>query len=580
MDGIATTTDRISALISDKPGTEELLATSIDLAALQPLSHTNPFLSAETFSVENFLISRSHSSLSDFRAELRGYYGVLKEELVKLINDDYTAFISLSTDLRGEGVRIEKLKHPLGNLNQEIQSSVDQLKQIQETIQHKLDERAALREEKARLHLLLKLSETLVRLESLLFITKEELSETAFGNLTSRVIQKPDESFLETRSRTNRVKHVSRIATEFNQLLYLADKARQDKCAFVDEIQWRVDRVKTTLSSDLNHLFSVLLLADSSLETSNSQDFDPARRKFDIKECLRIYDSIGSWREAEEIIRRELVTPFIRQAIFPGALAVPHSPLAPRTPFTTHPASPGPFTPKTPYTAYPNTPWPRKTPIDTYFNSADFQLPLLNDLENPLASIFNKILRFIERDLKLVLELAETFSERYHQPNTSTKDPCSPSESPGFEIMSNVVWADIGHAIMEGLGTTIFAAGRPDDFHENYMTTQRFIEALEVLAPSLSAINKMRNHPVYLSFRKRWQLPVYFQLRWKDVVGDLESVLSLPSEGRITLRDGSAILSRYCVWLETLEVSRAPKNDAEKAFTTLAQYDNTLTLTS
>jgi len=35
---------------------------------------------------------------------------------VQLINDDYEAFISLSTDLRGEGTRLERLKWPLADL--------------------------------------------------------------------------------------------------------------------------------------------------------------------------------------------------------------------------------------------------------------------------------------------------------------------------------------------------------------------------------------------------------------------------------------------------------------------------------
>jgi hypothetical protein len=35
----------------------------------------------------------------------------------------------------------------------------------------------------------------------------------------------------------------------------------------------------------------------------------------------------------------------------------------------------------------------------------------------------------------------------------------------------------------------------------------------------------MRSHPVFTSFNKRWQLPIYFQLRWKDIVGKLEDSL-------------------------------------------------------
>ena len=36
----------------------------------------------------------------------------------------------------------------------------------------------------------------------------------------------------------------------------------------------------------------------------------------------------------------------------------------------------------------------------------------------------------------------------------------------------------------------------------------------------------MRAHIVFMSFEKRWQLPVYFQLRWKEIVAKLEDALA------------------------------------------------------
>lgn len=85
-----------------------------------PLSHSNPYLSAKDFNVEEFLLSRAYTSLPDLRTELRDYLAALKEELVKLINDDYEAFISLSTDLRGEGARLERLKAPLSDMKSHV----------------------------------------------------------------------------------------------------------------------------------------------------------------------------------------------------------------------------------------------------------------------------------------------------------------------------------------------------------------------------------------------------------------------------------------------------------------------------
>jgi conserved oligomeric Golgi complex subunit 2 len=92
-----------------------------ELPTYTPLSHDNPYLSGDLFDVEEFLLSRAHTmSLQDLRVELRDYLSTLKEELVKLINDDYEAFISLSTDLKGEGARLNKLKYPLEGLRAEI----------------------------------------------------------------------------------------------------------------------------------------------------------------------------------------------------------------------------------------------------------------------------------------------------------------------------------------------------------------------------------------------------------------------------------------------------------------------------
>lgn len=91
-----------------------------NLPAYVPLSHDNPYLNAGDFDIEKFLLSRSYTSLPDLRAELREYLASLKEELVKLINDDYEAFISLSTDLRDEGSRLDRLKQPLGEIRSQI----------------------------------------------------------------------------------------------------------------------------------------------------------------------------------------------------------------------------------------------------------------------------------------------------------------------------------------------------------------------------------------------------------------------------------------------------------------------------
>ncbi|KAJ3548647.1 hypothetical protein NM688_g5267 [Phlebia brevispora] len=517
-----------------------------DLPVYIPLSHDNPHLAAETFNVEEFLLSRLYTSLPDLRSELRDYLATLKEELVKLINDDYEAFISLSTDLRGEGARLERLKLPLGDLRAEVLASRNELQRIQDAIQLKLEKRSALREEKVFLQLLLKISESVTRLESLLLIASPSDNEHTDPDIHGmKLAKRLEDDAIENRSRGNQAKHLARVASEYTQLLYHVSKARTDKCAFVDECQWRIDRIRSTLSSDLDHLFSTTLIAlvegkEAGKET-RATEADKVRWLGDVTECLRIYDILGLWGDAEEVIRTDVVREF---TIHPGALAAPHSPIVPHTPSgvghrqtSAAPATAATFprTPYTPFSAFAS----KQNPFETSF-SIHTQAHLLDDADDPLAALYNTILRFVDRDMRRIMEIAEKVSVKTasRMTTSASRTPLLPAadvpvaktkeeQEGGFEIMANVVWGGIGKAIMDDLGSIVFAAGNTDDFRKHHETTQAFIRSLEFLAPSVHAVEVMRAHPVYIAFERRWQLPVYFQLRWKEIVPKLEESLAV-----------------------------------------------------
>ncbi|KAJ7703146.1 oligomeric golgi complex component, COG2-domain-containing protein [Mycena rosella] len=525
-------------------------APSHELPLYIPLSHNNPYLTSDVFDVEAFLLSRSHTSLRDLRSELRDYLSTLKEELVKLINDDYEAFISLSTDLRGEGVRLGRLKYPLVELKSQILDSKRELHVIQDAIQEKLVKRAVLREEKALLHLLLKISESVTRLESLLLIAspvQDDMEQSGIDDSRPAHLSLTEDN-ADDRTRGNRAKHLGRVATEYTQLLYHSSKARQDNCVFVDEIQWRIDRIRSTLSSDLDHLFSstLLVLTDSKGDGRNFE-VEKAKSIADLTECLRTYDAMGLWRDAEDVLRRDVVRRFVKKSIFPGALTAPPSPIVPHTPFrsSTTPASvvaASPLPPRTPYTPF--TSFALKTPFQSSYGlgtaSNSPYAHLLEDNDDPLARMYSQILRFVERDMSRIMGIADKVSLK--SVSTGRKDKSLgavlvslPAEKPsrdvdddGFEIMANVVWEEFGRAIMDELGSVVFAAGRPNEFRKHYETTQAFIRSLEFLAPSAHSVEAMRTHPIYSAFERRWQLPVYFQMRWKEIVGKLEEALSVP----------------------------------------------------
>ncbi|EIN11926.1 COG complex component [Punctularia strigosozonata HHB-11173 SS5] len=553
---------------SDDPYDIERLAKEIEDvplndAAAPPLPDFTP-LEADTalltdtddvYDIDAFLLSRfEFSSLSELRSELRDFLAHLKDSLVQLINDDYEAFISLSTDLQAEGARLERLKTPLGDIKAQVLMSRDELQTLQDEIEAKLQKRAALREEKAFLRQLISISESVTRLESLLHITP---SEDAGSSPTIR----PAALAPEDERGSSRAKHLSRVAAEYTQLLYHVSKTASS--AFIDELRWRIDRISSTLSSDLDRLFSATLNSlindpsDAKKHKARATEADRARWLADLNECLRTYDALGLWRDAEDVLRREVMRPFVKKTIFPAALSAPLSPLVPHTPFlpsskapqmqsqTPYTASFPPRTPYTPYTAFAS----KQNPFDQTFGAATSSAHaglgtahLLDDSEDALAALYNAVLKFVDRDLRRVMESAERISvasgKRPKPPlagltlETTYQNGSNKKESETFEIMANVVWAEIGRAIMDELGSVAFSVGNADTFRKHYETTQAFLRSLEFLAPSVHSVEAMRSHPVYKTFERRWQLPAYMHIRKRAIVGKLEEALSEPVDVR------------------------------------------------
>ena len=79
----------------------------------------------------------------------------------------------------------------------------------------------------------------------------------------------------------------------------------------------------------------------------------------------------------------------------------------------------------------------------------------------------------------------------------------------------------------------------------------------------------MRAHPVFVSFDRRWQLPVYFQLRWKEIVTKLEEVLAVTKLERNPTKGVPSIIPRICAghscWFCVCLVAYAPFVTAQGA---------------
>lgn len=87
--------------------------------------------------------------------------------------------------------------------------------------------------------------------------------------------------------------------------------------AIADLAIQRIDRIKSTLSSDLDHLFSSTLVAlidgKESGKDLRASELEKAKWIADISECLRTYDTLGLWHDAEEVLRSDIVRSFVKK---------------------------------------------------------------------------------------------------------------------------------------------------------------------------------------------------------------------------------------------------------------------------
>ncbi|KAL0135016.1 oligomeric golgi complex component, COG2-domain-containing protein [Mucor lusitanicus] len=130
--------------------------------------------------------------------------------------------------------------------------------------------------------------------------------------------------------------------------------------------------------------------------------------------------------------------------------------------------------------------------------------------EHPLTAMYNKILHFTSTDLKPILDITQ-----------------KTLKGSNYEILVNSLWLEIVERINKEC-KSIFAAGQTDVFHKNYLATVAFISELEGLCSSKRSLLFLRNHPTYAEFMKKWQLLVYFQLRFREIIKDVEHVLNDP----------------------------------------------------
>ncbi|BGP06652.1 hypothetical protein JCM10049v2_002476 [Rhodotorula toruloides] len=488
----------------------------VDLPSAPPLSHEA--LAGDDFDASEFLLARRHTPLDDLRSELRGYLATLRTSLVGVINEEYEAFIGLSLGLKHAAVSqsLATIRRPVLSIRGEVMRVKDELEDMRSEMSGVLDERKEVREMKAMMRRLLATEEAVDKVEGLL----KPAGEGDKSRSLDLAVDSP-------------AKRLERIASEYTHMLYLVERAGD--LPFVKALQPRIDRVTSALRTDLSSLLSAILAGSPSTPTYREE----------LTIALRTFLSLGLVSQVEDIVRRDVARPFVKHAIHRDALSSPSDAPA----LSSHPAHVPPPCRVEPIAVPP-----------AHREGTDAA---------PLTALYNRILAFVSHDCGVLLDVAERVlvtqpeRRRIDSDGAASKDG-EAEKVEGFEILTNVLFDEIGTALMGELGGVIYAAGRPTVFHQNYLLTTAFVSRIESLSPTLARLTSLRSHSTYTTLLKRFQLPVYFQLRFKDAVTSVERAFEVGqasggggAEGFVMSESEAAFKAlRRCwdedVWLEEL----------------------------
>ncbi|CAL0325294.1 unnamed protein product [Lupinus luteus] len=129
-----------------------------------------------------------------------------------------------------------------------------------------------------------------------------------------------------------------------------------------------------------------------------------------------------------------------------------------------------------------------------------------------LHNDYQLIKECINKDCKFLLEISSAENSGLHV----------------FDFLANSILKEVLSAIQKGKPGA-FSPGRPTEFLKNYKSSLDFLAYLEGYCPSRSAVTKFRSEAIYTEFMKQWNIGVYFSLRFQEIAGSLESVLTTSS---------------------------------------------------
>eukprot|EP00744_Colponema_vietnamica_P016776 GILI01023557.1.p1 GENE.GILI01023557.1~~GILI01023557.1.p1 ORF type:complete len:437 (-),score=68.46 GILI01023557.1:195-1457(-) len=93
------------------------------------------------------------------------------------------------------------------------------------------------------------------------------------------------------------------------------------------------------------------------------------------------------------------------------------------------------------------------------------------------------------------------------------------------DFLLNSVWPALYELLTTKL-SSCFSLGLADLFHRNFLASLNFLDRYERFFAFAEDVKRFRETASYNDFLKKWNVAVYFQLRFQEIAGDAETAMS------------------------------------------------------
>ena len=279
----------------------------------------------DAFDSQDFVAkARRTMPLDDLLSELQAHLLKLRECLVDTINQDYTAFVGMASNLKGLDEALSRVRSPLENLRAEIDELRTAAAQAVKQLEGKLSERESILAVHRRLELLLDAEQGLQRMEALL-LREEAAAAGAAACSGDGEGEGEGTSAAERAAEALRASEVlERIAHEAARLKGQVWRLDEEGAAGKHELLGRLALLEQQLLKRTSSIFGAAVAYREEEETSSQagsegQNVLAGREKL-IQSCWRVYLVSGKLDECQSVLRQEAVRPFIAAAVTVKAL--------------------------------------------------------------------------------------------------------------------------------------------------------------------------------------------------------------------------------------------------------------------